>query len=189
MKRADIPTYEDPIDFEERDDIKYPCDTQYMIYDPLTHRYFLTQEGLNYYNIDAERKYISDSPDKVNELIQKTTKKVYDTIQYKVGRRLYPTMQYRIATAPKTLYTEQYYMRKQFESALVDEARWLVENGDAARFSRVSMENEAVQMPLKPEDQMRDLSDISPECLRTLESLGLTRWFNCCVRPLDTSKF
>lgn len=189
MKKADIQFYKDPDDFVDGN-VSYPCDTEYMEYDPLTHRYFLTPAGLQYYQIDAERKYVSDAPNRVEELIKKTTKKVYDTICYKVGARLYPTMQYRIATAPKGICADQYQMRKMFESCLADQARYLVENGDSARYSKYNMESEIEQMPLKPEDQMRDLSDISPETLRTLESLGLTRWFNSGYRRLpDINKY
>lgn len=188
MRKEDIPFYNDPEDFENGVAVKYPCDTQYMVYNPMLHRYMLTPAGLTYYHIDAERKYMSDSPDKINELIEKTSKKVYDTIAYKVGLRLYPIMMYRIATAPKTLYADQYYIRKQFEQALADQARFLCEEMDTARFSGVNFENGKQQQP-KPEDQMRDLSDISPECLRTLESMGLLRWFNCGRVMPDTNKY
>lgn len=51
-----------------------------MVYNPFLHRYFLTIEGLAHY--DAERKYISDNKNKINELIEKTSKKVYDYIRY-----------------------------------------------------------------------------------------------------------
>jgi len=39
MKKVDIPYYNDPEDFEEENNL-FPCDTQYMVYDPLLHRYF-----------------------------------------------------------------------------------------------------------------------------------------------------
>lgn len=53
-----------------------------MVYNPFLHRYFLTIEGLAHYGIDAERKYIIDNKNKINELIEKTSKKVYDYIRY-----------------------------------------------------------------------------------------------------------
>ena len=189
MKKEDIPFYNDPEDFVDGNN-KFPCDTQYMQYDPLTHRYFLTAEGLTYYNIDAERKYITDNPNKVNELIERSTKKIYDTICYKVGIRLFPTMMYRIATVPNKIFGDQYSVRKQFEQILVDEARWLCNNGDSARYSNYNMEHDIQQNPVKPDDDMRDLNDVSPESLRSLDMLGLTRWFNCSIfRPLDTNKY
>lgn len=176
MKKSDIPFYNDPEDFVDGKN-KFPCDTEYMVYNPLLHRYYLTPAGLMYYGIDAERRYASTNPDKINELIQKTSKKVYDYIQYKAGRKCYQVQMYRIATAPKTIYPDQYYMRKQFEEALAEQARFIVDTGDSAKYSRTNMENEDVQMPIKPEDQMRDTSDMAKETIRTLDTLGLTRWF------------
>lgn len=179
MTKNDIPYYNDPEDFETLGDkAKFPCNTQYMIYNPLLHRYFLTSEGLLYYGIDAERKYISDNANKIEEIIQKTSKKVYDVINYKAGISRYQVMLYRIATAPKTIYPDQYVMRKQFEEALADQARFIVENGDGARFSTANnMESDMPMPPPRPEDSMRNLSDIAPETLRTLDALNLTKWF------------
>ena len=87
MKLSDIPVYNDPDDFQEGE-VKYPCSTQYMVYNPLEHKYFLTEEALEYYGIDVQRKYVSDSPDKTREFIEKVTKKVYDYIAYKSGKCL-----------------------------------------------------------------------------------------------------
>lgn len=171
MKKSDIPFYNDPEDFENGEN-KYPCNTQYMAYNPMLHRYFLTPEGLMFYGIDAERMYASTNPDKINELIKKTSKKVYDYIQYKAGRKCYQVQMYRIATAPKTIYPDQYYMRKQFEEALAEQARFIVDTGDSAKYSRTNMEN-----PDEPEEVVRNTSDIAEETIRTLETLGLTRWF------------
>ena len=176
MKKADVPFYNDPEDFINGNN-KFPCDTQYMVYNPLLHRYYLTPAGLMYYGIDAERQYATTNPNKVQELIQKTSKKVYDYIQYKAGRKCYQVQMYRIATAPKTIYPDQYYMRKQFEEALAEQARKIIESGDSARYSRTNFENEQGEAIVKPEDQMRDTSDMAKETIRTLETLGLTRWF------------
>ena len=189
MKKSEIPFYNDPIDFEDGNN-KFPCDTQYMVYEPMLHRYFLTPEGLNKYGVDVERFYSTTNLNKVQELIEKASKKVYDFIQYKAGRRCYQIQMYRIATAPKTIYPDQYVMRKQFEEALAEQARYIVECGDMAKYSRTNMES-GEQLPvIKPEDQMRDNSDIAPETMRTLETLGLLRWFNLCdVMRLDISKY
>ena len=155
MKKEDIPVYNDPEDFINRD-VKYPCDTQYMIYDPLVHKYFLTPEGLSYYGIDAERRYSTSASNKAEELCRLATKKVYDTINYKVGIRLYPVVQYRIAVAPKALYMEPYVMRKQFEEALAAEAKYLCENGDSARYSRANFETLQTSK-LSAEERIRNL--------------------------------
>jgi hypothetical protein len=173
MRKEDIPYYDDPTGFEKGDN-KYPCNTQYMVYNPMLHRYYLTPEGLNKYGIDAERLYVSSNPNKIQELIEKTSKKVYDYIQFKAGVKCYPLMMYRIATAPNVIYPDRYYMRKQFEEALADEARWLCENGDSARYSFVNIANPQQSQVL---DGARDNSDISKETIRTLDTLNLTKWF------------
>lgn len=191
MRKEDIPYYTDPDSFIELGDkARFPCDTQYMIYNPMLHRYFLTVEGLQQYGLDAERRYISDSADKITELIEKTSKKVYDYINYRAGFSRYQIMLYRIAAAPTTIYPDRYFMRKQFEGALIDQARFIIENSDSARFSRYDMDAEVQQPPLRPEDNIRDNSDMSPECIRTLEALNLTRWFNVgyFTKP-DLSKY
>jgi hypothetical protein len=172
MRKEDIPYYDDPTGFENGGN-KYPCDTQYMVYNPMLHRYFLTAEGLMKYGIDAERLYVSSNPNKIQELIEKTSKKVYDYIQYKAGVKCYPLMMYRIATAPNVIYPDQYYMRKQFEEALAEQARFICENGDSARYSLVNM----VEGQVKLDDGERDVSDMAKETVRTLDTLNLTRWF------------
>lgn len=188
MKKVDIPYYNDPEDFEEENNL-FPCDTQYMVYDPLLHRYFLTPEGLNKHGIDAENLYVSSNSNKIQELIEKTSKKVYDYIQYKSGFRLYEVQMYRIATAPKTIYPSQYAMRKQFEEALAEQARYICEVGDSARYSGINLES-GQQTNVNPQDQYRDVSDISKETIRTLETLGLTKWFSIPSRViLDKNKF
>jgi len=86
---------------------------------------------------------------------------------------------YRIATAPKTIYPDQYFMRKQFEEALVYQAAYMIKNGNSAEVSRFYMNNGQINEPAvaNVDEGNRVLSDISPECLNTLETLGLLRWF------------
>ena len=186
MRKEDVPYYSDPTGFLNGDN-KYPCDTQYMVYNPMLHRYYLTAEGLNKYGIDAERHYVSTNQNKVQELIEKTSKKVYDYIQYKAGFKCYQLMMYRIATAPTVIYPDQYYMRKQFEEALAEQARFLCENGDSARYSLVDMTGRDVATD---EGLLRDTSDIAKETKRTLDTLNLTKWFTVGQSVvLDTSKY
>jgi hypothetical protein len=85
---------------------------------------------------------------------------------------------YRIATAPKTIYPNQYAMRKQFEEALVAQAKFLVDNGDSAEISTFRLTPDKPH-PNKdfPQEVFRDESDMSPDCARNLETLGLLRWF------------
>lgn len=182
--------YNDPEDFKLLgSQALFPCDTQYMVYNPMLRRYFLTPKGLLHYGIDAERKYISDNPNKERELIEKASKKVYDYIQYKAGRKCYEVQMYRIATAAKTIYPNQYFMRKQFEEALADQARFIVENSDSARYIK-SEGIESKSIITNPQETWRDISDMSPETIRTLETLGLTRWFTVSqITMLDQEAF
>ena len=188
MKISDVPFYNDPIDFESGDN-KYPCSTQYMTYNPLLHKYFLTPECLTLNGIDVERKYISDAPNKMEHFINLVTKKVYDYIQYKAGWKNFQVMRYRIAICPKQIYQDPYTFRKQFEEVLILQAKWLIDNGDAAQYSAYNFEG-GMQNGIKPEDEYRLNADISPEVIRALDFMGLTKWFNYQrVVYLDTSKY
>ena len=91
MKFKDVPVYNDPTDFIDGNN-QYPCSTQYMVYDPLQHKYFLTEECLNYHGIDVERRYISSAPNKMREFIELVTKKIYDYIQYTAGWKNFQVM-------------------------------------------------------------------------------------------------
>lgn len=188
MRQSEVPVYNDPVDFENGDN-KYPCSTQYMVYNALDHKYYLTEEALNYYGIDVERKYINDVANKTEHFIKLVTKKVYDLIYYRAGYQLYRTQQYRIATAPKKLYEDQYTFRKTFEDILITEALWLINNGDSAQYSAYDLEK-GEQKGVKPEEDWDNLKDISPEVGRQLQALGLTRWFTLTPNArIDNSKF
>lgn len=184
MKQSDVPIYDDPTDFEEGT-ATYPCSTQYMVYNGMQHRYYLTEQAINYYGINID-KYITDSNNPLNDLIEKATKKIYEYIQWRAGWNLASTQFYRIATAPKTIFDSQYQFRKDFEQALRYEAEWLVTNGDSAKYSTNNMANP--QKPLSPSEEFRDTSDIAPESIRILDGYGLTRWFTQYVmlKPDDT---
>lgn len=174
MKLSDIPKYNDPIDFMN-DDNEYPCNTQYMVYNPLDHKYYLTEEALNYYGIDVARKFVGDEPNKVRSFIELVTKKVYDYIAYKSGWKCFMLQQYRIATAKVKMFGK-YQCRKEFQNALVSQAKYLLENGDSAKFSITNLES-GVFDRVKPEEEVMDTGDISPETKRTLSFMGLDRWF------------
>lgn len=174
MRFDEIPVYNDPTDFEDGN-ATYPCNTQYMVYNPLEHKYFLTEEALNYYGIDVERKYISDNPNKTDEFIKKVTKKIYDYIRYKSGRNCYETQMFRIAKGYAKSFDE-YEVRHEFQECLVSEARFLLTNADSAEFSKENLEKGVVEEN-KPEEIFMDTSDISPEAKRTLNFLGFDRWF------------
>ena len=187
MKFSDIPTYNDPVDFEDGT-ATYPCNTQFMVYNPLQHKYFLTEEALNYFGIDVERKYVSDNPNKTTEFIEKVTKKVYDYIAYKSGWKCFPVMQYRIAKSYGKMY-DKYEFRHQFEQALVSQARFLIKNSDSAEYSKENLEKGLVD-EAPPENKFMNTSDIATETKRTLNFLGLDRWFRLYqTRRLNTDEY
>lgn len=186
MKKEDVPFYSDPEDFGNGD-CKFPCDTQYMVYNPLLHRYTLTADGLNLYGIDVESLYASTNPNKIDELVNKASKKVYDYIHYKAGRSCYQIMLYRIATAPKVIYPDQYTMRKQFEEVLAEQARKIVETGDVGKYENYDLEKDYMKGASSERDEF---ADVSPEVKRTLEALDLTKWFKVGrFTNLDISKY
>lgn len=187
MKQELIPTYRDFEDFNE--DSLYPCNTQYMVYNGMLHKYFLTEEALAYNNIDVERKYVSDSPNKMREFIEKVTKKVYDYIRYKSGWQNFQVQMYRIATSQNSVCGDKYSFRKEFENILLYEAKWLINNGDSAEYSFANMEQGQV-MGINPQEEWRNNLDISPEVKRSLEYLGLSRWFTLAPNiRLDNNKY
>lgn len=175
MKLSDIPTYNDPEDFLNDEVKKYPCNTQYMKYNPLNHKYYLTEEALNYYGIDVERRYVSSEPNKIKAFIELVTKKVYDYIFFKSGWKCFMIGQYRIAKSRGKMVGEYQY-RSDFQNALVSQAKFLIDNSDSARYSINNLEK-GLSEQKKPEDDVMDTSDISPETKRTLSCLGLDRWF------------
>ena len=174
MRFSDIPTYNDPFDFENGENT-FPCNTQYMVYNPLEHKYYLTEEALNYFGLDVDGKYVSDNPNKRDEFIKKVTKKIYDYIRYKAGRNCYEITMFRIAKGYcKT--EDGYSCRNDFQECLVSEARYLLENGDSAEYSKENLEKGIIEEK-KPEEIFMDTSDIAPEAKRTLNFLGFDRWF------------
>lgn len=188
MKFSDIPTYNDPVDFMDNDNIKYPCNTQFMVYNPLEHKYYLTKGALEQNGIDVERRYVTNALDKKQDLINKATEKVYNYIRYKCGIKLIQTNEWRIATSHNQMYN-QYETRKQFEKALIYEAEWLVENSDSSKFSINNLEK-GVMDKFNPDDDYWDLGDISPETRRILHFLGLDKWFSVVQqRRLNTDEY
>lgn len=188
MTKDQVPVYKDPIDFENGVN-SYPCSTQFMVYDPLQHKYFLTEEALNLHGVDVERRYISNSPNKMKEFIKLVTDTVYDYIQYKAGWKNFQVMLYRIAVAPRQIYQDPYTFRKQFEEVLLIQAQYLIENGVSSNYSAVNLVKGKPKAEA-PENEYRDNSSVSPRAINKLDFMGLTRWFSLqqFVR-LDTNKY
>ena len=188
MKQIDIPVYNDPNDFEN-DNVTYPCSTQYMVYNGLVHKYYLTEEALNKAGIDVERKYIYNGQNKTQHFIELVSKKIYDYICYKAGWVNFQVQMYRIATAPKQMIGDQYAFRKEFENVLLAEARWLIDNQDSAQYSAVDIEK-GEKNGKKPEENWEDTNDIAVEAKRQLKFLGLDRWFTLAPNwRVDTNKY
>lgn len=188
MKPSDVPFYYDPTEFENGDNT-YPCSTQFMTYDPLQHKYFLTEEALNLNGIDVERQYISSSPNKMQEFINLVTSVIYNFIQYKAGWKNYQVMLYRIATCPRQIYQDPYTFRKQFEEVLLIQAKFIIDNGISANYSGVDLAN-GKPVEESPTNTFRDTSYIAPRAWNTLEAMGLLRWFSMpYMYRLDTSKY
>ncbi len=188
MKKSDVPFYYDTIGFENGDN-KYPCNTQFMVYDPMQHKYFLTAEALNLRGVDVDRKYISDNPNKTQEFIRLVTDTVYDYIQYKAGWKNFQVMLYRIAIVPRQIYQDPYTFRKQFEEILLLQAEYLIENGCSANYSGLNLAKGKPQAA-NPVEEFRDVSYVAPRAINKLEFMGLTRWFSLpqWIR-LDTDKY
>lgn len=184
---VNVPTYVDYSGFDENS--TYPCNTQFMVYNPMLHMYFLTEEALNWYGIDVERKYISSNQNKTLEFIELVSKKIYDYIWYKSGMANIQVQKYRIATSENGVCLDKYSFRKQFEGVLVAEARWLIENGDSAKYSGQNLMM-GKENGIKPEESWRNNSDIADEAKRSLDGLGLTRWFTLAPNiRLDINKY
>lgn len=188
MTKNEVPVYNDPIDFEKEEKL-YPCSTQFMVYNPLQHKYFLTVECLALHGIDVERQFISNSPNKMQEFINLVTDTVYDYIQYKAGWKNFQVMLYRIAVAPRQIYQDPYTFRKQFEEVLLIQAQYLIENGVSSNYSAVNLVKGKPKADA-PEHEFRDNSSVSPRAINKLDFMGLTRWFALSqLVHLDTNKF
>ncbi|MDE6597596.1 MAG: hypothetical protein K2K60_03045 [Clostridia bacterium] len=188
MTEKDVPLYLDPKGFVSNDN-KYPCSTQYMVYDPMQHKYFLTEKCLNFHGIDVERRYISCSPNKIKEFIELVTDTVYDYIQYKVGLKNFQVMLYRIAVAPEQIYLDPYTFRKQFEKVLIIQAKYIIDNGVISNYSAYDLAH-GIPDGKKPEDEFRDNLMVAPRAINKLESMGLTSWFSLApFINLDTNKY
>jgi hypothetical protein len=186
MTQSQVPIYNDPVDFESGETI-FPCSTQYMIYNPLLHRYFLTTKAL----VENDIEIGEMQPDKLNLFIKKVSGAVYNYIVDKAGQRNFHIMCWRIATAPTYIFPDKYTMRKQFEEALIAQARFFIQNEDVREVARVDLAQGIPQPNLQPiGTERRDNLHMSPVCIEILDTLGLTRWFRSTYYgKLDINKY
>lgn len=169
MTSKDIPIYLDPDSFETLgSSVKYPCSTNFMKYDCMMHRYYLTTEALQNQGIDVESDYLSDAADKIGQFIEEVTDDVYGVIMH-----LAP-FNYRYHCAQiamsKSLHFDRYTARKQFERALLYQARYKLDNMDVRDVNGIDLEgnNNIYFKQLR-----RELRHVSPKCLDILHGLGL----------------
>lgn len=170
MTKKDIQTYIDPDDFETLgSSAKYPCSTERMKYNPLTHKYYLTAEALLSIGVDPEMHYMSNSPNKTEEFIEEVSEDVYGAIMH-----LAPfNFQYhcaQIAMARSFQFRDKYSARKQFEKALLYQAKYKSQNADVREINGVDIEGgNTVQY----ETLRKELRHLSPKTLDILQILGL----------------
>lgn len=170
MTKKDIPVYTDPDDFMTLGRAaKYPCSTDFMEYDPLMHRYYLTSKALQKHGINVETEYYSEAEDKVGLFISEVTDDVYGAIM-----RLAPfNYMYHCALIAQSLslrINDRYTARKEFEKALLYQARYKLDNIDVRDINGIDIEsnNNIYFKQLRSE-----LRHLSPKTLDILHGLGL----------------
>lgn len=163
----EVLTFSDPSDFMiEGAEIKYPVSTQYMTYNPLTHRYYLTVEALSNHNIDYES--YSDAVNKAQDFINEVTDDLYGLI-LDVAPFNYKYNTYLVASS-RSYHFDRYTARKMFEQALIAQARYKMDNLDVRRVNGVDLENnnQIYHKVLRKEHR-----HISPIAIEKMKGLGL----------------
>lgn len=169
MLQEKIPIVTDPDSFETGQAISFPCSTQYMRYNGLLHKYYLTLEALQKYGIDVEDSYISSSPERVNRFIEEVTEDVYGVIM-KLAPFNYQFNSYLIAQSITRQYPDKYTARKQFERALIYQAEYKIINIDVRDINGIDIEN---GNSIYHKQLRKELRHVSPKALDILQGLGL----------------
>ncbi len=116
-------------------DALYPCDTARMRYDKDDHRYYLTDEAIEYYGIDCEDR-------EIRKLIRTATDHIYSYIAI-MAQTKYNLMCYRIA---KSLFGRVKTVKEgrlEFERMLVKQAEFINEFGDAKLTPKIVVSQES----------------------------------------------
>ena len=170
MTKKDIPIYHDPDDFTQSGrTIKFPCSTNFMLYDPLMHRYYLTNLALENYGIDIERDYYSETTDKIRQFIEEVSDDIYGVIMHLAPFNfMYHCAQ--IAQSRALRFPDRYTARKQFEKALLYQARYRLDNIDVRDINGIDLEgnNNIYFKQLR-----REMRHVSPKSIDILHGLGL----------------
>ncbi len=167
MKQSDIPIYNDPDDFKTLGDTaKYPCSTQYMTYDTLVSRYYLTVEKLEDYGIQM---YAPQNPKQLSQFIEELSDDIYG-----VMARLAPfNFKYNcwlVAQARSLRFPRRYAARKEFEKALLYQAQYKMKNFDVRDFNGIDIDSNT---SIYHKQLRKEFRHISPKSLDILQSLGL----------------
>lgn len=146
--------------------ISYPVSTQYMTYNPLTHRYYLTIEALDEHSIDYEA--YSDALNKAQDFINEVTNDLYG-LMLDVAPFNFQYNTYLVASS-RSYHFDRYTARKMFEEALIAQARYKMDNLDVRRINGVDIENnnQIYHKVLRKEHR-----HISPIAIEKLKGLGL----------------
>lgn len=165
MRNSDIPEYTDPDSFSLLGDAaKFPCSTEIMRYDPLLHRYVLTARGMEHYGISADESGMS--PDMFADEVSEDV--------YGVMSHLAP-FNYRyncwlVAQSSSLQFPDKYTARKQFEKALVYQARYKLKNMDVRDINGIDIEN---GNSIYFKQLRKELRHFSAKALDILQTLGL----------------
>ncbi len=116
-------------------DAKYPCDTARMRYDKDDHRYYLTDEAIEYYGIDCEQR-------EIRKLIRIATDHIYSYIAI-MAQTKYNLMCYRIAKSLFGRVKTAKEGRLEFERMLVKQAEFINEFGDAKLTPKIVVSQES----------------------------------------------
>lgn len=167
MKQSNIPIYTDPDDFETMGDaVKYPCSTQYMVYDTLVSRYYLTIEKLEDYGLTV---YAGQNPKQLSQFIGELSDDIYG-----VMARLAPfNFQYNcwlVAQSRSLRFPRRYAARKEFEKALLYQAQYKMKNFDVRDFNGIDIDSNT---SIYHKQLRKEFRHISPKSLDILQSLGL----------------
>lgn len=162
-----VPTYYDPDDFLLESGQKYPCNTQFMTYDVLRHRYYLTSEALEVNGINLEL-YSSQAKDKVGEFIRQVTDDLYQIMQ-DIAPFNFRYNCYLVASS-KCLMYDKYSARKTFEEALIAQARYKIDNLDVRLINGVDIES---NQNIYFKTLRKEHRHISPIAIEKMKGLGL----------------
>lgn len=162
-----VPTYRDPDDFMIAGNRTYPCTTQFMEYDALRHRYYLTVEALQENGISLDL-YTSSASDKTKDFIREVTDDLYQTIQ-DLAPFNYRYNCYLVASST-SIMLDKYSARKEFEEALIAQARYKVDNLDPRKINGIDIEN---NQNIYFKTLRKEHRHISPIAISKMKGLGL----------------